>query len=611
MYYGKKKWIIIIIIIVLILALVAVGGYFVYAKTDLFKSSKSLFWKYASSQMEDLKKISPDQLASIEKAKSETPYTVDSEVTFDSDNSDASKILNKLKLNVKGEYDKPENYAHTYSKLDYDNTKIFDFHYINSNDLFALKAEEIITVYLGVRNENLNVLAQKLGIPASGLPNELPIVGYSELFNVSDAQISTIFDTYKDVVLNNIKDEDYSKQTAAVIKIDNASYDTTSYRLDLSAAEQLKIAQEILTKMKTDSVVLDLLATRFTILDLQQYNSVEGVKDLIDNILNNISEDNFNDISFVVYNYEGRTIATEIIMKNDVKITLNSGVGKLKLTFEDLKGRETLENVGEKLELNIDYSFAAASSQIKVNVKLDDEEIVNVLATTIGSVAQSKVQTDVSATYTIKNATNTISKNTTNTSSSSLLNSSNSLDSEDVNIDEDDTILPEENNKIDFAYTQIIEFVDKIEDKEILDQTNCAVLNDYTQEQISSIMQAISERVVVVLQEKMQTFANIFGSSLDAMSRVDITDSLNEALSEAINQYVGKNRTASTVRTLCDTIISNNQDSSNMQIKVNGTADYSEISSLKDTFLDSEHYEVSADYNDNGLIDSITIKKID
>ena len=650
MYYGKKKGIIIAIVVILIVVLLAIAGIIVYAKTDLFKSNKSLFWKYAGAQIEEVKKISPEQIANIEKAKNEKPYTTSGELTFDSDNTEASKILNKIKVGTEGQADPTDSYNHTYTKLDYDGKKLFDFHYINSDNIFALKAEEIITVYLGFKNENLNVLAQKLGIPSSDVPDELPIVANSELFNLSENQLSYISETYKDLIVKNIPNENYSKQTSAVINVDNSSYKTTSYRLDLSAKELSTITKEVLTKMKTDSVVLDLLATKFSLMSMDQYNSVDGVKNLIDNVLNNLSDDNFKDISFVVYKHEGKTIATEIIVKNELKITINTGVGKLKVSLEDLKGEQQFE----KLDFNFEYSFAATSSQIKLLIKLNDEELVDILATIIGSPAQSKIQTDVTASINVKGKNTNTNTNTTsstygntivtsnddinnvnvndttnsminsiedednntistnsNNSVSSLLSSSNTIDDD---LDEDDALEAEEENeanKIELAYTEIIEFVEEIENKEKLDQTNCAVLNDYSQEQISGLIQAIYARTLVVLQEKAQIFGNLFGSSVDSMARVDFSDSTYKSMNETAKTYIGKNKTASIARNLCELVLRNNQDSSNQVVKINGVSDTTEINNLKDTFVDASKYDISAEYNDSGIINAFTIMKVD
>ena len=68
MYYGRKKGIIIAIVVaIVVVILLAVGGFFLYTSTDLFKSNKTLFWKYASNGMENVKTISNAQLVDIEK----------------------------------------------------------------------------------------------------------------------------------------------------------------------------------------------------------------------------------------------------------------------------------------------------------------------------------------------------------------------------------------------------------------------------------------------------------------------------------------------------------------------------------------------------------------
>ena len=109
MYYGRKKGLIIGIVVAIIVILIAIISVFVVLKTDLFKSNKTLFWKYASLQLESFNQTPNIQLEEIEKLKVQSPYTYQGELILDSSDEESSSLEN-IKLNIVGENDKTNEY---------------------------------------------------------------------------------------------------------------------------------------------------------------------------------------------------------------------------------------------------------------------------------------------------------------------------------------------------------------------------------------------------------------------------------------------------------------------------------------------------------------------
>ena len=462
MYYGRKKGIIIAIVVVIVVILLAIAGLFVVMKTDLFKSDKTLFWKYMDSGLGSIKITENSQLEDVEKLKVQKPYTVKGELTANSTDEDIDNVLGKLKINIESQTDKQSNYSHTNTKLGYANATIFNLDYANTDNIYALKSDEIVTVYLGVRNENLKVLLQKLGIEdTSSIPDTITPINYAELLKISDEELEHINDTYTQVILNNISDDSYSKQTEAVIEKDGVTYNTTSYRLDLSATQISDILANVLNTLKTDSITLNMIVTKAKSLELsEEYTTIEGINNVIDDMLEELQEIEFTDTSFVVYAYKGETIATEILFKNTQKMTIYSENGKIKLVAEDL----TSETENSVISMEILYKITTTESSIGVNVSEDEEQVMSISLTNTGSATQGSLETVCNIAFT------------------------------------------QEDESIDLSYTQTLEFVDELENIEKLDETNCAILNDYSQEEISSLMQAILNQIILVYNQKAQMF---------------------------------------------------------------------------------------------------------
>lgn len=459
MYYGRKKGIIIaiVVVVILIIALV-VGGVLLYMNTDLFKSEKTLFWKYMGSGFGNIKFTQNTQLKDIEKMKEQSPYTVSGKATFSSTDEDANSELEKVKVSIDEQTDKIDDYSHINTKLNYSNSDIFNLDYVKDGDIYALKSDEIVTVYLGVRNENLKVIMQKLGLDDKLVPNQITPINSANLFDFTDEELNYIKETYASIIQANILDSAYSKQTGAVIEKDGVSYNTTSYRVDLAGNQISNILVNILGTLKTDSITLNLISTKAKELGLgDEYTTIDGLNNMIDNMIANIQESQFEDLSFVVYAYKGETIATEILVKNTSKITVYNNGSLIKIVYEDL----TADAKYGTINIEILNQVNSTQSIYNIKVTLEDGTEYTLYITNDGSVAQGGLNTTCSF---------TISKDET----------------------------------IEIDYEQTLEFTTELEDIVNLDETNCAILNDYPQDALNTLIQAVINQTIVVINQKAE-----------------------------------------------------------------------------------------------------------
>lgn len=458
MYYGRKKGIIIAIIVVAIILVVGIGGTCLYMFTDLFKSNEKLFWKYMSREVENLELTPNMQMEEIQKKKEQTPYITNGKVEFSSNNDEINNNLQKIKLTSEGKTDKTNNYAYSENKLEYSNSTIFNLKYVHDEDIYALKSDEIVNAYVGVRNKNLNVLMQKLGITlAFDIPDEITPIDYSDIYNLTEEEEKHIKETYSNVVMQNITKDCYSRQTEAVVEKDGISYTTTSYRLDLSSDLISNIALNILNTLKTDSVTLNLIASKASELGIEEYTTVDGVIEGIDNIIDNLENINFIDTSFVVYAYKGETIATEVLLKNTSKITIYID-NSIKIKYENFE--EDAEFNVMNIEITTKNTVAQSSLNIKANV--DDETEVTLDISNTGSAVDGTLDTNI-------------------------------------------TLAVMQNGETyEMTYTGTTEFVNELENIEELNETNCAILNDYSQQDLNTLMQALMNQIITVFNQKAQ-----------------------------------------------------------------------------------------------------------
>ena len=179
MYTNRRRTIVIVAIIVVIAVIVlTLGGLLLYLNTDLFKSNETLFYKYMGQTFENLKFEQNEQLVQIEELSKTVPYETKGTLTLESSaNQDSSsEMLSNLNLNLESKVDISENKAYGKANLKYKNEDIVSVEYAKNNDIFAIYSSDIAKAYIGIENDNLKVLAQKLGITdTEAIPNKIEI----------------------------------------------------------------------------------------------------------------------------------------------------------------------------------------------------------------------------------------------------------------------------------------------------------------------------------------------------------------------------------------------------------------------------------------------------
>ena len=344
---------------------------------------------------------------------------------------------------------------------------LFDVDYVKNDNLYALKSEEIVTAYLGVRNENLKVLFQKLGVQdTSSIPDEITANNYSEILKFSKVDLEHLKETYTNVIANNITSESYSRQTSAVVEIDGASYNTTSYRLDLSSEQIVSILEDVLNTLKTDSITLNLIIEKAKLLGLTDEEiTIEDLTSAIDEAISELEQEEFQDISFVVYNYKGETIQAEMIVRNQGKATINAKKDNIKVTYESYE-----EENNVTIELINNVTTTRSNMQVKIDVNGETQVNIDIINT--GSATQRSLNTTCEI-----------------------------------------SVVSEE-TEVNATYNQTIEFIDELEETITLDETNSVVLNDYNAQDMKALVEAISARTTEVIGQKVQTLlANIIVNS--------------------------------------------------------------------------------------------------
>lgn len=473
MYYGRRKAITITIIVIILILLLAAGGVFAYLKTDLLKSNEDLFFKYMGQNIENLNSTENAQLDTISKLKEQMPYELNGElkINFEEENLDnISKILSNMKVKVESKVDNTEDKTYAKTELLNNSESIFTVEYANSNNIYALKSDEVVTAFLGIENDNLKVLSQKLNIPYDAIniiPNDTKKLDINQLFNISEEEINHVKETYISVIKEVIPKEAYSKNKDIAILKDGITYNTTGYRLKLTEQQLKELKISILETLKEDSITLNLITTKAKLLGLgDDYTQINNLTSQIQKEINSIQTSNSmqqGGISITIYVENGEVITTEIIYKNDIKYTMYSNKTMNNVTRYLLIEKLDVTEEFNKIEIKLDENISSMESTINAAINVNDAFDINIYLENIGTAAERYLDTNCEVTVSYEDTSFTI------------------------------------------TYNQEMNFTNNIgEIIELKRNVNCGVLNDYTTEQLQYLMQSIVDRLNVLLAQKLQ-----------------------------------------------------------------------------------------------------------
>ena len=592
---GLSLWIIILIVI-LILGAGAAGGY-LYFYTDLFKKPQELFWKYLSQEKELLKIFENEYDAQQTEAWKNSSYVSSGSLT-----TLIQKGTEKKNINVTTATRHDNTTGRTYAEANLKNGQdsILTFSYINSGNVYAIKCEDILKYYIGIRNENLNELINKLsdGITLpEGLLGEKIEIKNEKIITAEEQQ--QLLNTYLNIVKQNISEENYSK---------SKSNNVNTYTLKLEMDNIKQILSNCLENAKTDTTILNTIKESNLLTETDFAQLISILKESINNNNSNIQT------VITVYEKDGNTIKTDIIisLKDELGATLQYVVTINNIsTQQELKAEVLLEKT-DKTDATSENMIS--STKIEVSKIIEESAITN----------KYEIMPNVSKqneTYSIESK---IGKLVNGSATNTFI-----------------TTINDENSTIKATYNKNINKVEQVEEIMELKNNNTIIINNYSKEQLKPFVEKnvlskkdkITNKINQVVTESEPT--NIYMASIISLVGVNgqerlkeiiltlgetvckyiyaTVNSIGESQVNAIDKttvktfngqfdaYIDRSISSANTKTLLKIIENSNNSNANdilKQVTVNKT---------KEDIETGKTYKVTANYNTNGFINEIII----
>lgn len=609
---GNK---ILIIVLIIIAVLILAGGGFAYAYfcTDIFRTGQELFTKYLTQDLEEISKtLSFEKLNQINEKIQQSKY--EEKMTISYLEEQETKPTSQLIVDTQKDNIDRKSYMYM-SLMSKELEKPLELEYMQENDAHSVRFTSISKKldFVTVKNENLKKLAENLGIDEEDIeeiPNRIDFEEFSlEGLTLSEAEKKEELNKYISVIYKNIPKENYAKNKDVVITVNGKTITTNAYVLTLTEQDIKNVVIKILEETKKDKIILsklNILLEKMQTLDASmeemdeetlKENYEEGIQELIDGLKEAKTTDE-NKIIITVYEENEKT----------VRIKLEQGMDYITLDTTEIEGKKQIDiNFVSIDEENTQLSY-------KVTFIKENDYKFKVQFTNINGEEQETFEFNIA-----------VSEN-------------------------------EENAKIDYniinnADTQIsinreIKFVDELEYKVELDDTNNIVLNDLTKEQIETIFGILGPRINSSYVEKLEPLTedvampmaalpvvalvvsepetavalvpmatvvlsyNRFKDIEEAVIDVDLSETEMRMFNSKFTMYEGTNISALKVKACLIAV-----NSHNMEESFDGTERYITVSGLvtlteEDTTIpeveSDKYYKVVCKYKD-GLVNEIVI----
>ena len=374
----KKSKIIIILIIIVILVIILASLGIAYFATDLFKSNKTLFAKYAGQIADENQGFIENALQQYNEKKQSNTYSDKGTFSVNaSANSSTTNLDNVNKFNVTytGQVDTTNSKSEQNVSINYSDSVKFPVNYKKIGNKIGLQTDYVGSKYIGIESDKM----EKLSLDTNTI-NSSEAEQTSSNVDINEIKDGTT--ELKNILQNPFSQEDIVNIKNNIISIMDGISDSKfsnindsngkGYKLVLSGDDLKNVVIQLLQKLSQDTETLD---------NINEYLQNQGnsnkltatqIEKEITNITNNSDFDN-ETLELTVYKKNGKTNKFIIkiedleidVEKNNsnnnieynVVVDANYNNEKMKISLKTVyQGLETMQQVNENYELSIENS---------------------------------------------------------------------------------------------------------------------------------------------------------------------------------------------------------------------------------------------------------------
>ena len=245
---------IIIISLISVITIIALMIIFLitYMNTDILKSEKELFFKYAMQLGE---KEENSNINEYFEKKKQQPYKNDGSITVNIETSEESikeeiESANKVNITFNGNIDNIEKIAQEEISINYDENVKFPISFRCIGDTYGLQTEYVGAKYIAIENNELKKLFAKMGmVDVSNIPDKID-TEKKEQIKLTEEEKQILSQRYKEVLSEQLPKEQFTK---------SQNNESIIYTLELTPEQIKNILKKLIETVKTDDIIISKL----------------------------------------------------------------------------------------------------------------------------------------------------------------------------------------------------------------------------------------------------------------------------------------------------------------------------------------------------------------
>lgn len=372
----KSKKILIILIVFIIILILLIGVAIAYFATDMFKSNKTLFFKYAGQIVEQENSFVDTKISQYYNKIGSTPYTDNGTISAEVSNSNLEnkqlELVNDFNISFSGEVDIANSKSKQDMSINYSDNVNFPVNYKQIDSTIGLQTKYINDKYIALDFSESTSLENGL-MDSVNLEENIESIEKLTKIPFTQEELEQIKEKYIDIINTQLKDSQFSK-----VNENNQN----GYKLTLTGEELKNLEISLLEALKNDQTTLDKLNEYLA----NQANSSEITSTTIDGYIENINKDtqmNEENLEIIVFVNNGlmskiqiknntdsiiieKIINTDVLQYN-IGIEINeseSGLNKIDIVIA-FNGLDNMEIVKENYEIGLTFNSLNSSYKYK------------------------------------------------------------------------------------------------------------------------------------------------------------------------------------------------------------------------------------------------------
>lgn len=379
----KKRRVVRVSVIIFILIIIATIFIILYNMTDMFKPNNVLFEKYTRQLFDNINQIFDEEhMSEMEELLNNNKLEYNKATTINYDaNGDTSNPINSIAIDISGQEEKSSEYNYQNVQIQQNEETLIGVEYLESENIAGVRLNGI-KQYLSTNTENEN---------ENGIYNLYKLIhtDVQELLGITMEEWNTLKEKYIEMILGNVINANFSRQTDVLIEINGVQYNTNVYSITITKEQFNNIYMQILENLETEEIILSKLEEIDNKIN-EYYNLIENEEtsnikqeyiDKIENTIQKIKDYNIgtDERTISVFESEGIAISLSIDTEEDfIGLDVVNGENS---NFINILENEKIEEGEEENSFDFKVEKTAETNnetiKLQYNTVEEGQEIIN------------------------------------------------------------------------------------------------------------------------------------------------------------------------------------------------------------------------------------------